>query len=43
MPQNLKDEVTFNTFEQGLTLTGKLMPKKYVGGVILEDAPFTIK
>ena len=43
MPQNLKDEVTFDSFEQGLTLTGKLMPKKYVGGVILEDAPFTIK
>lgn len=43
MPQNLKEEVTFDSFEQGLTLTGKLMPKKYVGGVILEDAPFTIK
>lgn len=43
MPQNLKEAVTFNTFEQGLTLTGKLLPKKYVGGVILEDAPFTIK
>lgn len=43
MPQNLKEQVTFDTFEQGLTLTGKLMPKKYVGGVILEDAPFTIK
>ena len=43
MPQNLKEEVTFDSFEQGLTLTAKLMPKKYVGGVILEDAPFTIK
>lgn len=43
MPANLKDIVTFDSFEKGLTLTGKLMPKKYVGGVILEDAPFTIK
>lgn len=43
MPANLKEIVTFDSFEKGLTLTGKLMPKKYVGGVILEDAPFTIK
>lgn len=43
MPKNLKECISFDDFKIGLTLTGKLVPKKFIGGVILEDYPFTIK
>lgn len=43
MPQALKDLVTYDNFLTGLQLEGKLLPKKYKGGVILESSEFTIK
>lgn len=43
MPQDLKDLVTYDNFLTGLKLEGKLLPKKYKGGVILESSEFTIK
>ena len=43
MPQALKELVTYDNFLTGLKLEGKLLPKKYKGGVILESSEFTIK
>ena len=43
MPKSLKEHVTYDNFLTGLTLTGKLLPKKYKGGVVLESSDFTIK
>lgn len=42
MPDNVKEIVTYDTFKQGNTFAGKLLPKRYKGGVILEDSFFTI-
>ena len=42
LPDNLKELVTFDNFKVGLTLHGKLLPKRYEGGVILEETDFTI-
>lgn len=38
-----KEEVTWENFQRGLTLGGKLMPVKYRGGVVLEEFDYTIK
>ena len=43
LPDSLKEEVTFDNFLTGLQLQGKLMPKRYKGGIILEEHDFTIK
>jgi len=43
MPDNVKAKVTYETFCPGSTFTGKLMPRRYPGGIILEDTTFTIK
>ena len=43
MPDNVKTQVTYDNFEPGSTFTGKLMPKRYPGGIILVDTTFTIK
>lgn len=50
MPQNVKDEIgklnkeeAFNRFKVGSTFSGKLLPKRVKGGVILIDTEFTIK
>lgn len=42
MPDNLKELCNFDNFKVGLTLHGKLLPKRYDGGVILEETDFTI-
>ena len=43
MPDNVKEQVTYDNFQSGSTFTGKLMPRRYPGGIILEDTTFTIK
>ena len=43
MPDNVKTQVTYENFVPGSTFTGKLVPRRYPGGVILEDTTFTIK
>ena len=42
LPDNLKELCTFDNFKVGLTLHGKLLPKRYNGGVVLEETDFTI-
>ena len=42
LPDNLKELCTFDNFKVGLTLHGKLLPKRYDGGVLLEETDFTI-
>ena len=43
MPDNVKEQVTYDNFCSGSTFAGKLMPRRYPGGIILEDTTFTIK
>lgn len=43
MPDNVKEKVTYDNFHPGSTFTGKLMPRRCVGGVVLVDTTFTIK
>ena len=43
LPEKLKKLVTYDNFKYGLQLEGKLLPKRYKGGVILEEHDFTIK
>lgn len=43
LPDNLKELVNFDNFKVGLKLYGKMLPKRYDGGVILEETDFTIK
>lgn len=43
LPDKLKEKVTFDNFKYGLKIEGKLLPKRYKGGVILEEHDFTIK
>ena len=42
LPDNLKELCNFDNFKYGLTLHGKLLPKRYDGGVVLEETDFTI-
>lgn len=43
MPDNVKEQVTYENFCSGSTFGGKLMPRRYPGGIILEETTFTIK
>ena len=43
MPDNVKAKVTYDNFHPGSTFDGKLMPRRYPGGIILEETTFTIK
>lgn len=43
MPDNVKAKVTYDNFCSGSTFTGKLMPRRYPGGIVLEETTFTIK
>ena len=43
MPDNVKKLVSYENFKTGSTFNGKLMPKRYRGGIILEETTFTIK
>lgn len=43
MPDNVKKQVTYDNFRPGSTFPGKLMPRRYPGGIILEETTFTIK
>ena len=42
MPDNVKEQVTYDNFKSGSTFSGKLVPRRYPGGIILEDTTFTI-
>ena len=43
MPDNVKEQVNYDNFESGNTFDGKLMPKRYKGGIVLTPTTFTIK
>ncbi len=43
MPDNVKELVTYDNFQSGSTFDGKLVPRRYPGGVILTETTFTIK
>lgn len=43
MPDNVKEQVTYDNFCPGSTFGGKLMPRRYPGGIVLENTTFTIK
>lgn len=43
MPDNLKELVTYENFKSGSKFFGKLMPRRYKGGIVLEETTFTIK
>lgn len=43
MPDNVKEKVNYDNFCAGSTFTGKLMPRRCPGGVVLVDTTFTIK
>lgn len=43
MPDNLKEQVTYENFCSGSSFYGKLVPRTYPGGVVLEKTTFTIK
>lgn len=43
MPDAVKKQVTFETFQVGFSSGGKLRPRHVKGGVVLEDSVFTIK
>lgn len=43
MPDNVKAEVTYGTFASGQSFGGKLMPRRYKGGIVLQETTFTIK
>lgn len=43
MPDNVKEAVTYENFASGSTFAGKLMPRRYPGGIVLEKTTFTIK
>lgn len=43
MPNNVKEQVTFDNFKVGSRFSGRLQPKRVVGGVVLVARDFTIK
>lgn len=43
MPDNVKEKVSYNNFKSGATFSGKLVPRRYNGGVVLIDTTFTIQ
>ena len=42
-PANVKEKINFDNFKYNQSFTGKLLPKKVAGGVVLIDNVFTIK
>ena len=43
MPDNVKSHVNYHNFHTGSTFDGKLLPRRYKGGVVLESTTFSIK
>ena len=43
MPENVKQLVTYDNFKGGSVFPGKLVPRRYPGGVILTETNFTIQ
>lgn len=43
LPQSLKDQCTFENFEPGLALDGKLVPNHVSGGIVLSETRFTMR
>lgn len=43
MPDNIKKHVTFDNFDIGFTMEGKLKPKQVYGGVVLVEETYTMK
>jgi hypothetical protein len=43
MPESCYKYVTFDNFQIGLQVSGKLAPKKVSGGIILKDIDFTLR
>lgn len=43
MPDNVKEAVTYDNFESGSVFEGKLVPRRYPGGIILTETTFSIK
>lgn len=43
MPDNIKELVTYDNFHPGSTFDGKLMPRRFPGGIVLMPTTFTIK
>jgi hypothetical protein len=42
MPENVKEQVTWENFKRGQVYTGKLLPKQVAGGVVLVETEFKI-
>lgn len=42
MPDNVKESVTYENFHSGATFDGKLMPRRFRGGIVLMETTFTI-
>lgn len=42
MPENVKKFVNYDNFHKGSTFNGKLVPRRCVGGVVLQETTFTI-
>ena len=42
LPEELKEQVTFESFKRGLSLFGKLKPRHVRGGIVLEPIAFTL-
>lgn len=42
MPDIVKEKVTWDNFKPGMVYEGKLVPRHYPGGVVLEDTTFQI-
>lgn len=43
MPENIKQQVTYENFCSGSSFEGKLLPRRHKGGIVLEPTTFTIK
>lgn len=43
LPETIADRVTYDDFLQGTVFTGKLMPKRVPGGIVLEETTFALK
>lgn len=43
MPDNVKETVTYENFHSGSVFDGKLMPRRFPGGIVLMPTTFTIK
>lgn len=43
MPDNVKELVVYENFRSGAMFGGKLMPRRYPGGIVLQETTFTIK